>query len=59
MKRLFALLLAAALTLGLCGCGPRAKADDGRLQVVCTVFPQLRAHAPGRDHPVGGRRVPL
>ena len=39
MKRLFALLLAAALTLGLCGCGPRAKADDGRLQVVCTVFP--------------------
>lgn len=39
MKRLFALLLTAALALGLCGCGPRAKADDGRLQVVCTVFP--------------------
>lgn len=39
MKRLFALLLATALAVGLCGCGPRAKADDGRLQVVCTVFP--------------------
>ena len=39
MKRLFALLLTAALVMGLCGCGPRAKADDGRLQVVCTVFP--------------------
>lgn len=39
MKRLFALLLAAALAMGLCGCGPQTKADDGRLQVVCTVFP--------------------
>ena len=39
MKRLFALLLATALAVGLCGCGPRAKADDGRLRVVCTVFP--------------------
>ena len=34
-KRLLALTLAA----GLCGCADRQRAEDGRLQVVCSVFP--------------------
>lgn len=38
-KRLFALLLALTLAAGLCGCANRQKAEDGRLQVVCSVFP--------------------
>lgn len=38
-KRLFALLLALTLAAGLCGCGGRQKVEDGRLQVVCSVFP--------------------
>lgn len=38
-KRLFALLLALTLAAGLCGCADRQKAEDGRLQVVCSVFP--------------------
>ena len=38
-KRLFALLLALTLAAGLCGCAERQKAEDGRLQVVCSVFP--------------------
>ncbi len=38
-KRLFALLLALTLAAGLCGCADRQKADNGRLQVVCSVFP--------------------
>ena len=39
MKRLFALLLALTLAVSLVGCGPRQRAEDGKLQVVCTVFP--------------------
>ena len=38
-KRLFALLLTLTLAAGLCGCADRQKADNGRLQVVCSVFP--------------------
>ena len=38
-KRLFALLLALTLAAGLCGCADRQRAEDGRLQVVCSVFP--------------------
>ena len=38
-KRLFALLLALTLAAGLCGCANRQKVEDGRLQVVCSVFP--------------------
>ncbi len=38
-KRLFALLLALTLAVGLCGCADRQKVEDGRLQVVCSVFP--------------------
>ena len=38
-KRLFALLLALTLAAGLCGCGGRQRVEDGRLQVVCSVFP--------------------
>lgn len=38
-KRLFALLLALTLAAGLCGCADRQKVEDGRLQVVCSVFP--------------------
>ena len=39
MKRLFALLLVLALAVSLVGCGPRQRVEDGKLQVVCTVFP--------------------
>ena len=38
-KRLFAVLLALTLAAGLCGCVDRQRAEDGRLQVVCSVFP--------------------
>lgn len=38
-KRIFALLLALTLAAGLCGCAGRQRAEDGRLQVVCSVFP--------------------
>ena len=38
-KRLFALLLALTLAASLCGCADRQRAEDGRLQVVCSVFP--------------------
>ena len=38
-KRLFAVLLALTLAVGLCGCADRQRAEDGRLQVVCSVFP--------------------
>ena len=38
-KRLFALLLALTLAVSLVGCGSRQKAEDGKLQVVCSVFP--------------------
>ncbi len=39
IKRLFAVLLVLALAAGLCGCVDRQKAEDGKLQVVCSVFP--------------------
>ena len=40
MKRIFSLLLALALTLSLCACAaPAEKADDGKLQIVTTLFP--------------------
>ena len=38
-KLLFAVLLALTLAAGLCGCADRQRAEDGRLQVVCSVFP--------------------
>lgn len=39
-KRLICLLLAAVLAVGAAGCGAdTAPPDDGRLQVVCTLFP--------------------
>ena len=39
MRRFSALLLALALALTAAGCGPKPLQDDGRLQVVCTLFP--------------------
>lgn len=39
MKRFLAVLLALTLAAGLCGCADRQKAENGRLQVVCSVFP--------------------
>ena len=38
-KRLTALLLALLLTLCLPGCGEAGKTDDGKLQIVATLFP--------------------
>lgn len=39
-KRILALLLAAAVALSLCACAPAGEeAEDGRLQVVCSLFP--------------------
>lgn len=52
MKRFFSLLLALALALSLCACvGGRQKADDGKIQIVATLFPYYdfaRAIAGGR-----------
>ena len=40
MKRIFSLLLALALSLSLCACtAPAEKADNGKLQIVTTLFP--------------------
>ncbi len=40
MKRIASLLLTLALTLSLAACAaPREKADDGKLQIVATLFP--------------------
>ena len=40
MRRFSAALLAAVLVLTAAGCGRQTDtADDGRLQVVCTLFP--------------------
>ena len=39
MRRFRALVLAAILTLTLSGCGRRTPVEDGRLRVVCTLFP--------------------
>ena len=39
-KRILTLLLAAAVALPLCACAPAGEeAEDGRLQVVCSLFP--------------------
>ena len=39
-KRILALLLAAAVALPLCACAPAGEEEeDGRLQVVCSLFP--------------------
>ena len=39
-RRILALLLAAATALTLCACAPTGEdAEDGRLQVVCSLFP--------------------
>lgn len=39
-KRILALLLAAAVALPLCACAPAGEeVEDGRLQVVCSLFP--------------------
>ena len=40
MRRFWTAVLAAVMMLALAGCGVRpAKKDDGKLQVVCTLFP--------------------
>ena len=39
MRRFSALLLALALALTAAGCGPKPLQEDGRLKVVCTLFP--------------------
>ena len=39
MKRLGAAVLALTLALTLAACGRRTEPDDGRLRVVCTLFP--------------------
>ena len=40
MKRILSFLLALALSLSLCACAaPGEKADDGKLQIVTTLFP--------------------
>ena len=38
-KRIFAALLSALVLLTASGCGAARKQDDGRLQVVCSLFP--------------------
>ena len=38
-KRIFAALLSALVLLTASGCGAARKPDDGRLQVVCSLFP--------------------
>ena len=52
MKRIITLFLTLALTLSLAACAaPGEKADDGRLQIVATLFPYYdfaRAIAGGR-----------
>ena len=52
MKRIITLFLTLALILSLCSCAaPGEKADDGRLQIVATLFPYYdfaRAIAGGR-----------
>ena len=39
MRRLLALVLALTLAASLTGCGPQERVEDGKLQVVCTLFP--------------------
>ena len=42
MKRIISLLLALALTLLLTACtAPAEKSDDGKIQIVATLFPYL------------------
>ena len=66
MRRFSAALLAAVLLLTAAGCGRRTgTADDGRLQVVCTLFPYYDfVRQIGGDavdavllYPPGGRRT--
>jgi zinc transport system substrate-binding protein len=51
MKRIISLLLALSLTLSLTACtAPAEKADDGKIQIVATLFPYYdRAGSRGRD----------
>ena len=39
MRRLRAFLLALTVAAGLCGCGRKPSQDNGKLRVVCTLFP--------------------
>ena len=39
MRRLRAFLLALTVAAGLCGCGQKPLQDNGKLRVVCTLFP--------------------
>ena len=39
MRRLWAFLLALTVAAGLCGCGRKPLQDNGKLRVVCTLFP--------------------
>lgn len=39
MRRLRAFLLALTVAAGLCGCGRQPLQDNGKLRVVCTLFP--------------------
>ena len=39
MRRLRAFLLALTVAAGLCGCGRKPLQDNGKLRVVCTLFP--------------------
>ena len=39
MRRLLAFLLALTVAAGLCGCGRKPLQDNGKLRVVCTLFP--------------------
>ena len=52
MRRFFSLLCALALAVSLCACAaPEEKADDGKIQIVATLFPYYdfaRAIAGGR-----------
>ena len=39
-RKLTALIMSAALALGAAGCGSAGKSDDGKLKIVCTIFPE-------------------
>jgi len=40
MKRIICVLIAAALLIMLCGCGEPAAEEDGKIQIVASLFPQ-------------------
>jgi zinc transport system substrate-binding protein len=51
-RKIVAVLLCACVILGLVGCGDGYVADDGKLKIVCTTFPQydwIRQIVGGRD----------